>query len=398
MKIAYFDCYSGISGDMCLGALIDAGASVEEIKRGLRTLPVTGWELNTARVERGGVSATKADVACTEPSGQHRNLPDVLGILEAGALPERAAVAAARAFRLLAEAEAYVHNCPVEDVHFHEVGGLDAIIDIAGVSLAFCLLGIEKAFVSPVAVGGGEVSARHGRLPVPAPATAKLLEGFEIYGGPVQKELSTPTGAALLRCLAESVSMAPAMSLKKTGYGAGDADFGDRSNTLRVILGESTGRTEPLYEEIIWIIEANIDDMTGEEMGFLMEESLSEGALDAFITPVQMKKNRPAFKFTILSTSASRDSMIEFLLSRSSTLGVRYQPMSRRKIDRRKTKVSTRWGEVNVKLGIKDGNVISVKPEFEDCSRIASEEGIELRRVRDAAVEAWENSTEKRSD
>ncbi len=385
MKIAYFDCYSGISGDMCLGALIDAGAPVDEIRGALAGLPLRGWDMATEKVLRGGISATKVDVTYDRRMhAEARNYREIAGLISEGGLPERAAEIATETFRLLAEAEAAIHARPVEEVHFHEVGAVDSIIDITGAALAFCMLGIEKAFVSPIAAGGGEVETMHGILPAPAPATMRLLEGFRVRGGPVQHELATPTGAALLRCLAGRADAVPCMNVERTGYGAGARDFQGRSNTLRVVVGTGADDGPSGEQERVWMLETNLDDMTGEEMGFLLEEALARGALDAFISPVQMKKNRPAFRFAVLCGSELKEELTDFLLRKSSTLGVRYWPVSRSRLEREMISVSTPWGDVRVKVAMSGGETVHSKPEFEDCRRIARREGIALRDVYDA--------------
>ncbi len=389
MKIAFWDCSSGISGDMCLGALVDAGASIERIKRELQALPLSGWDMESEKVLRGGIAATRISVICDpEKNRTPRNYEDIAQIIAGAGLSERAEAISLETFRLLAEAEAAVHDKPIEKIHFHEVGAVDSIIDITGTAIAFCLLGIEKAFVSSVALGGGEVETLHGILPVPAPATVRLLEGFRVHGGPVQGELTTPTGAALLRSLAEDVDFAPAMALGNAGYGAGTMDFKNRSNTLRITVGVGQDPCPIPGEEQIWVLETNIDDMTGEEMGLLLEEAMCCGALDAFTCPVQMKKNRPGFLFTVLCDDRLRDTLTRLLLEKSSTLGVRYRPVKRQKLERKLIRVSTRWGEVGVKLAIDAGKVLRMKPEFDECMQIARREGLSLREVYGEVSEA----------
>ncbi len=396
MKTAFFDCYSGISGDMCLGALIDAGVPLARIRAELDKLPVSDWEIRSEKVVKGGISATKVHVAF-EPS-QHplRTLPDILELIRSADIPSGASEIAVRIFKTLARAEAAVHNCAVEDVHFHEVGALDSIIDITGGALAFYELGIEKVMVSEIALGYGEVETMHGRLPIPAPATSRLLRGFRVKQGPVERELTTPTGAAILRGLAaNTLSSPPAMRLEKTGYGAGSADLEGRSNTLRVMIGEVE---EPVTvhsdEETIWMVETNIDDMTGEEVGFLLEQSFERGALDVFITPIQMKKNRPAFCFTVLCYTEKRRDIINHILEDSSTLGVRYWPAQRCKLDREIKKVQTKWGTVDVKVSTQSGRQIKFKPEFQQCRRISETQGISLKDVYKEVDNAYENAYE----
>src|SRR3984957_6721357 len=299
MNLAYFDCFSGISGDMTLGALIDAGCEVARLRSGLQRLQVPGWEISAEKVWKSGMAATYAKVK-TEDQKKHRSLTDILEILKKSELVPQVRDRASSIFQRLGEAEARVHDVPLEKIHFHEVGAVDAIVDIVGACIGFQSLGIERFACSPLNVGGGTVKMAHGVLPVPAPATANLLQGKPTYSNGVQRELVTPTGAAIVATLCDSFGPQPPMSVSAIGYGAGTADLEGQPNVLRIMVGESVEKAVPGYDQEIAVIEANLDDMNPQIYGYFLERALAAGALDVYTTPVQMKKNRPGTLLTAL--------------------------------------------------------------------------------------------------
>ncbi|MDP6439712.1 MAG: nickel pincer cofactor biosynthesis protein LarC [Candidatus Brocadiia bacterium] len=387
MKIGYLDCFSGVSGDMMLGALVDAGVALETIRAALAGLPLEGYRLEEHKVTRGGIAATKVDVILAhEHEHAHRGLSEVTDLIRAGELSTEVEGRSIRVFRNLAEAEAKVHGTTVEHVHFHEVGAVDAICDIVGAVAGFEALGLDELLFSKVALGGGMVRTEHGSLPVPAPATAELLKGLPTAGGPVEFELTTPTGAALLRTLGRPSPGWPEMAVERIGCGAGGRDISGHPNVLRLAVGTPERGAE---SDEVWVLEVNLDDMTGEEIGYLAERLRNGGALEVFTTPVQMKKNRPGVLLTVLCTPEGRGAMEEVLWRHSTTLGVRRSLRARSKLARRHETVETPWGEVRVKLGLLGDEVVRCEPEYEDCRRIAEAAGVALREVNHAARTAW---------
>ena len=331
MKLAYFDCFSGISGDMTLGALVDAGCAVEHLRGELRGLQVAGWELTAEKVWKNGMAATYVKVK-TEDQSKHRSLGAILEILEKSELAPRVRERASSIFRKLGEAEARVHDVPLEKIHFHEVGAVDAIVDIVGACIGFEALGIEKFACSALNVGGGTVKMAHGVLPVPAPATANLLQGRPTYSNGVQKELVTPTGAAIVATLCETFGPQPAMSVHAIGYGAGTEDIEGQPNVVRIMVGDELGAGKekgaqpglavPLDEEIA-VVEANLDDMNPQIYGYFLEKALGAGALDVYTTPVQMKKNRPGTLLTVLCKPGDVNALMSLIFAETTTFGVR---------------------------------------------------------------------------
>src|SRR5579863_5703185 len=322
MKLAYFDCFSGISGDMTLGALVDAGCDLELLRAGLQGLQVPGWTIAAEKVWKNGMSATFVRVT-TEDQTKHRTLSTILEILDKSALSETVRKTAAAIFRKLGEAEALVHDVPLEKIHFHEVGAVDAIVDIVGACIGFEALGIERFACSALNVGGGTAKMAHGVLPVPAPATANLIQGRPTYSNGVQKELVTPTGAAIVGTLCEVFGPQPGMSVSAIGYGAGTADLEGQPNVLRIMVGEAAEKTAPGYDQEIIVIEANLDDMNPQIYGYFQEKALAAGALDVFTTPVQMKKNRPGTLLTVLCQPADVQALMLLIFAETTTFGVR---------------------------------------------------------------------------
>ena len=385
--IAYLDCYSGISGDMTLGALLDAGLALDELKEAVGRLPVDGYELTAERIVSKGISGTRVTVRVDEAGQPHRHLADVLEIIEAADLPEAVRVRAGDVFRRLAEAEARIHGEPVERVHFHEVGGVDAIVDVLGAVWGLDRLGVERVYVSALPTGGGKVGSAHGPIPVPAPAMLELarLVGAPLVPSTVEAELVTPTGAALATTLGEFRQ--PPMRVGAVGYGFGRKEL-PWANALRLWLGEPAEPTG--HQDEVSLIETNIDDTTAELLGAAMDRLLGAGALDVFFTPIQMKKNRPATKLSAICPLEREAQIAGMILAETSSLGVRVQRLRRYKADRWVSYVETPWGQVGIKVKSFRGQV-SVAPEYDDCLRIAREQGVaaaEVYRVARAAAAA----------
>jgi pyridinium-3,5-bisthiocarboxylic acid mononucleotide nickel chelatase len=389
MRLAYFDCFSGISGDMTLGALVDAGCSLETLRDELKELSVPGWTISSEKVWKNGMSATFVKVA-TEDQTRHRGLRAILEILEKSKLTDQVRNNAAAIFRKLGEAEAAVHGVPVEKIHFHEVGAIDAIVDIVGACIGFEALGIEKFACSPLNVGGGTAKMAHGVLPVPAPATAKLLQGKPTYSNGVQKELVTPTGAAIVATLCDSFGPQPAMTISAIGYGAGSTDLEGQPNVVRIMVGEAAEKVFPGFDQEISVIEANLDDMNPQIYGYFLEKALAAGALDVYTTPVQMKKNRPGTLLTLLSKPADTNNLMSLIFAETTTLGARTYRAQRRTLPRETVNVHTQYGDVHVKLSRVNGNILHVAPEYEDCCKLASEKNVPLQQVINEALRSFE--------
>lgn len=387
MKVAYFDCFSGAAGDMILAALISAGLDGHVLREDLARLNLTGYDIRTATVNKQGFAAVKFDVDVQE-SPRHRHLKDIGRIIDGSTLRETVKDRARRIFTRLAEAEASVHGTTPEKVHFHEVGAIDAIVDIVGACIALDRLGIERVRSSPIPVGGGTVRCEHGLMPVPAPATAELLRGFEITPCEEQAELCTPTGAAILTTLAEGFGPMPRMRVASIGYGAGTREGKTRPNVLRVFLGEEVSPSDLSEDEVV-LLETNLDDATGQQVGHAVEALFGAGALDVFTTPIQMKKNRPGVMLSALTTAQSAAACEEVMFTATPTFGVRRTVCGRRKLDRRIEKVATKYGEIRVKLGLRGGRVLHVSPEYDDCAAAALRAGVGLADVSHAARAAW---------
>ena len=397
MKLLYFDCFSGAAGDMILGALIDAGLPLSELKRALGTLAVEDWDISADRVVKCGITATKFRVHEHAPavagshaasSGGHRHY-HVAGIkrrIDQSALSDDARSRAKALFDRLAAAEAAIHDMPVEKVHLHEVGALDSIVDIVGAVFALDWFGIDRIVSSPINLGSGTVKTAHGIYPVPAPATLRLLGDAPVYGGEIRKELLTPTGALLLTHYASSFGPMPAMSVEKVGYGAGDADLEGMPNVLRVVIGESSEAHAAME---VAVIECEIDDMNPQIFGALMDRLYSSGALDVFYVPVQMKKNRPGTLMTIVARPAEREVLVDLVFRETTTIGVRYRTMARECLDRETITVGTPLGPVRFKVASRNGRVLNAQPEFEDLVRLAGEHSRPIKEVQALAAKAW---------
>jgi uncharacterized protein (TIGR00299 family) protein len=391
MKLAYFDCFSGISGDMTLGALVDAGCGLELLRSVLQGIQVPGWTISSERVWKNGMSATFVRVT-TEDQTKHRSLSAILEILDKSTLSETVRNNAAAIFRKLGEAEASVHDVPLDKIHFHEVGAVDAIVDIVGACIGFESLGIQKFACSPLNVGGGTAKMAHGILPVPAPATAKLLQGKPTYSNGVQKELVTPTGAAIVATLCDHFGPQPPMSVSAIGYGAGSAELEGQPNVVRIMIGEAAEKIVPGFDEEISVIEANLDDMNPQIYGYFSEKAFTAGALDVYTAPVQMKKNRPGTLLTVLCKPTDTNTLMSLIFAETTTFGARTYTAQRRTLPRESVNVHTQFGDVRIKLSRLNGRILHVAPEFEDCRKLAVEKNVPLQRVISDALRAYEGN------
>jgi len=382
---AYFDCFSGISGDMTLGALIDLGVELGWLKERLGAMiPLSEFDIIATETQRSGIRATRISVK-TREGETARNYTDIQALITTSELPDTVKSLVLKIFKRLAGAEARIHNCPIERVHFHEVGGIDAIVDIVGTVLCLDYLGIDKIIASPIALGKGFVECSHGTLPVPVPATMALLDGMPVYGTDIAHELVTPTGAAIISSLAEGFQSLPAMSISGIGYGAGKRDHKERPNILRIITGHATETTvdssDSANDETISVLETCIDDMSPEICGYLSERLFTDGALDVYWMPVYMKKSRPGIMLQVLCREEIRDVLIKRIFSETSTLGVRYREIRRQVLEREAFEINTRYGQVIVKRVKDHGGHIRLIPEYENCRKIALEHNIPLRVV-----------------
>lgn len=399
MRTLFFDCFAGASGDMILGALVAAGADARALQDQLALLDVSDFEVSFETVDRSGISATHARVR-TSDEKQHRHLSAILKIISASRLSDTIKARASRIFERLGEAEARVHNVPVEKIHFHEVGAMDAIIDVVGACVGFELLAIDRFVSSPLHVGSGMVEMAHGRFPVPPPAVAELLRDAPVYATDIVGELVTPTGAAIISTVCAEFGALPRMRVAATGYGAGTREYKDFPNVLRVMIGETDEATTArektfnseslIMREALVMIETNLDDTTPQTLGYVSERAFALGALDCFLTPVQMKKNRPGVLVSILCRPVEQEALTKLLFDETTTLGVRSYEVERRALEREFVGVETEFGTINVKVARRDGRVSNVAPEFEDCRAAALKAGVPLHVVERAARAAFD--------
>lgn len=439
MRIAYLDCFSGISGDMFLGALIDAGVLPRVLEDTVAELHL-GARLEISRVMRSGISATKVDVyvgdekdtpreeywtkhnASAEHGHRHshdheqgkkneysvalesgpaahqhsRGLSEIREIIRKAVIAEKAKKAAIEIFEALGTAEAKIHDIPVERVHFHEVGALDSMVDIVCAAVGIESLGIDEIVCSPLNVGGGTVKCAHGTFPVPAPATVELLKDAPVYSSGIQAELVTPTGAAIVKTLARRFAAFPEMSITKAGYGAGSREFRDHPNVLRLTIGEATTTNDAKRaRETVTVLEANLDDLNPQVFGYVLDRLFEEGALDAFAVPIQMKKNRPGTLLTVLCNPNREATLTAVIFQETTTLGVRRREESRQCLERRWENVHTQWGEVRIKIASMNGIVTNFAPEYEDCRKIASEHHLPLKTVMQETTRLYLNQCKK---
>jgi pyridinium-3,5-bisthiocarboxylic acid mononucleotide nickel chelatase len=428
MRIAYIDCFAGIAGDMFLAALIDVGVPPQVLHDAIAALNLDA-ALKIEKVNRSGISATRVQVLegghpaeqtyTRQPEQQHqhkighahshdheqdheththdhahprthgRSLTAIRTLIQAAPLAAPVRQTAIRAFELLGASEAKIHNVPVDNIHFHEVGAVDAIVDIVGACIGFAALGIESFACSPLNVGGGTAKMAHGVLPVPAPATARLLLGKPTYSSDIQRELVTPTGAAIVATVCTAFGSQPPMTVSAIGYGAATADLEGQPNVLRLMVGEAAQKRVLGAEETIRVLEANLDDMNPQIFGYFLDKALAAGALDVFATPVQMKKNRPGMLVTVLCKSADEQKFQEMLFAETTTLGIRSHTAERRILPRAWETVSTRFGQVRVKVARLNGIVRQASPEFDDCRKLAEEQNVPLQQVMEEAMRQW---------
>jgi pyridinium-3,5-bisthiocarboxylic acid mononucleotide nickel chelatase len=441
MRIAYLECFSGMSGDMFLGALIDAGVSPEVLATAVAALDV-GARLEISKVNRSGITATKVDVLVNgekempsemvtaghqhshphehhehdehghshqeghthphshpQPSsqagapaldGHGRGLKEIKTIIRKAMLSENAKQTAIRIFEALGAAESKIHNTDIESVHFHEVGAVDAMVDIVGAAVGAEALGVDEFVCSPLNVGGGTVKCAHGVFPVPAPATVELLAGAPVYSSGMQVELLTPTGAAIVKTLATRFGAFPEMKIEKSGYGAGTRDLTGNPNVVRLVIGESAiSLGAKTAQDTVSVLEANLDDLNPQVFGYVMDRLLAEGALDVFGVPVQMKKNRPGTLLTVLCKPEDVAKLTQIVFGETTTLGVRRREEQRQTLARRWVSVTTPWGDVRMKIASMNGTVTNYAPEYEDCRRIAAEQHVPLKTVMQAATQSY---------
>jgi pyridinium-3,5-bisthiocarboxylic acid mononucleotide nickel chelatase len=378
MRIAYFDTIAGISGDMTLGAFISAGISLEQLKAELAKLRLTGFEVTAHRLQRNGISAMKFDVTITDAPKYHRHLADINAIIDRSGLSQSVKDRSKKIFHEVAVAEATVHNSTIEKVHFHEVGAIDSLVDIVGTSICMDLLGVERVYSSPVKLGnGGTVNTQHGVMPIPTPATSEILKGYPVVLTDIPFELTTPTGAAIIKALSLGVLKSEQLSINAIGFGAGTRELPTLPNLLRVIVGELEQQFE---SDEVAVIETNIDDMNPEILPYVIEKLIGTGANDAFLIPILMKKGRPAHLLTTLVERSKMDAILSVLFRETTTLGVRIQHVERRKLKRSQATVQTSLGTVTVKSVIVDGKEKLV-PEYEECRRLAAEHQLPLKEV-----------------
>jgi uncharacterized protein (TIGR00299 family) protein len=386
MRIAYLDCVSGISGDMLLGALVDAGVDLARIEAGINSLGFPPIRLVRDEVKRAGFRAAKIRVE-HEPEHAHRHLHHITDKIDASQLTPTQKDLAKRIFTKLGEAEAHVHGTTIRKVHFHEVGAVDSIADIVGAAIGLDLLGVDRIVCAPVPTGGGYITIAHGRVSVPAPATAELLRGIPLAPSIVELELTTPTGAAVVATVVDEFGGLPPMTIEQIGYGAGDRDMKEQPNVLRLVVGTSG---DGLATDVIWVLETNLDNVTAETIGHTTNLLLEAGALDVYTTAIGMKKNRPGTMLTVLCQPELAAKLEKILFRETRTLGIRRWPASRHKLERKAHTVETRWGAVEGKLAWVAGEATTFSPEYEACRRVATAHNVPLRDVYDEARRAFE--------
>jgi len=377
-KTAYLDCFSGVSGDMFIGALLDAGLPFEALNESLHTLPLEGYRLESRREDRGHLFGTRFLVTIDKHKQVERGIEDIKDIIEGGKLSESVKEKSIEIFEAIAREEGKIHNRPPEEIHFHEVGAADSIIDIVGTFLGIESLGLAFITASSLPLGSGFVETAHGRIPLPAPATLALLKGIPVYDSGLRHELVTPTGAALVRGLANAFGPMPPMVIEEVGYGVGSRNLPDRPNLLRILIGRD--QPEDQVETIV-MLEANLDDTNPEWMGFLMDRLFEAGALDVVFCPVQMKKNRPGTLIQVMGKPQQRDGLMDILFRESTTLGVRFRYSQRKVLPRSTVEIDSPWGKIGVKKIVQGDGAFFFLPEYEACRKIAEENGLPIKEV-----------------
>ncbi len=396
-KILYLECPTGISGDMCMAALIDLGVDLAMIRRELKKLPVKGYTLRTTTEKRHAISGTRFKVL-TKKEKHHRTFKDIKKLIDDSTLSAEVKKLSTKIFKNLAIAEGKVHAVSHLKVHFHEVGAVDSIVDIVGVAIAITSLGIDKVYTSPIPLGSGWVDTDHGRLPIPAPATLEVIKGIPTVPSPITMELTTPTGAVIIKTLACGHGMAPAMTVEAIGYGLGGKDFRELPNAMRALMGtapntsptkqKTTGTTPCSEQDSVVIIETNIDDMNPQLAAYLLDRLIKKGALDAYLTQIIMKKGRPGLLLTVLTEEKKKDLLSRIILTESSSIGLRYSTAKRQCLERRIIKVNTPFGTIRIKESLLDGSVVNRQPEFEDCKKAALKNKVPLKDVMESATGA----------
>jgi pyridinium-3,5-bisthiocarboxylic acid mononucleotide nickel chelatase len=384
IRTAYFDCYSGISGDMILGALVDLGVDIKDIRKALKRIDLKRYELQAKKVQRNGLACTQITVAIekSKPQHSHRCFTNIKKLIGQSSLPAKVKNNSIEIFKRIAKVEAKIHNTTIEKIHFHEVGGIDSIVDIVGGVWAIESLKLDKVYSSALNVGEGVVDCAHGRLPVPAPATLKLLKGIPIFSTGVKTELTTPTGAAMIGFYADKFQSIPEMTITGDGYGAGSRIIPSIPNLLRVMVGEMSLK-EP---ENLVMIETNIDDMNPEIFDAVMESLFKEGALDVYFSSINMKKNRPATKVSVLAEKKAREVLSKILLRETTSFGVRFHEVGRLTLEREIQKLKTSYGVIKIKIGSLDGETVQATPEFEDCRNAALKKKVPVKKVYDEVL------------
>ena len=387
MKTAYFDCFAGISGDMCLGALVDAGADISEIAKYLKKIPLKNYVLESRKVLRNGISATKVDViikqsAISNQQSAAKKWADIKKIIDRSTLDKHIKEKGLKIFKKLFEAEAKVHGEPLDKVHLHEIGGVDCIVDIFGTLIGLDMLGVKKIYTSSINLGSGKVKTDHGILPVPAPATVELLRDFPVYSSGIPLELTTPTGAALITGLGAIFSALPEMRIEKIGYGAGTAKIAHMPNALRILIGRDIVREKhPVTNNTVMVMETNIDDMNPQLYEHVMEKLFTSGALDVFLQNIIMKKGRPAIKLTVIAEEEDTDKMADILFKETTTIGLRFYKARRKTLNREIVRIDTKYGMVRLKLSRLKDIIVNISPEYDDLKAIAKKTKLPLKKV-----------------
>ncbi len=382
MTIAYFDCFSGISGDMTLGALVDAGVNIDALRSELSKLNLPGYTITAEKVTRSGLAAVKVNVNIDQKKQPARHLSDIRTIIESSLLSPSVKQKSIRIFERLADAEAKVHGTTPDRIHFHEVGAVDAIVDIVGSIIGLELLGIGEIAGSPVNLGCGTIRSAHGMLPVPSPAASELLKGIPVYSSSILFELTTPTGAAIISTMSSSFGPLPRMKINRIAYGAGNRDFPEQPNVLRLFLGEPVAAYE---EDSSIVIETNIDDMNPQAYDYLIENLMKQGAQDVYLTPIIMKKGRPAILLSVLTDNGKSEAVIDTIFRETTSIGVRIHEVGRKKLSREIREAETIWGKIRVKISRRGEEILTVTPEYEDCRKIAEEKQVPLKTVMEEA-------------
>ena len=390
MKIAYFDCFSGISGDMILGSLIDLGLDIEYLKNEFKKINISGYEINAEKIKKRDISCIKVNITVKDKQ-KHRSLKEINALIDKSELNPEVKKKSKDIFLKLAKAESKVHNIDIDKIHFHEIGAIDSILDIIGAVIGLDKLNLKKIYCSTIPVGRGFVKSAHGKLPIPAPATSELLKGIPTYSTKVEGELVTPTGAAIISSLTENFGEMPLMKIEKIGYGAGKSDF-DHPNLLRIFVGESL---EKYDTDTVNVIELNIDDMNPEHYEVVFEKLLKNGALDVYLTNIQMKKNRPGIKLSIISPLEITNELTDIIFNETTTFGLRIYKTNRKKLFVEKVKVETKYGEITIKIGKTKDEIKLISPEYEDCKKLAQENNVSLKEIYELAKLSYFSKKEK---